>query len=90
MVRVKLVSSPQHFRGNADAFKQIWMSSSSATILFNGASKRNPGSSGAKGVVFSPNRLIESTFSWGLGIMSNNQSECYIPFMPCQIAKEKG
>ena len=58
--------------------------------LFDGASKGNPRISGAGGLVFSPDRLIKSSFSWGLGIMSNNQAECYSLLITCQIAKEKG
>ena len=41
-------------------------------------------------MVFSPDRLIESRFSWGLGVMSNNQAECYNLLLASQIAKEKG
>ena len=83
MVCVRPFSSPLRFHGNANAFKQIWMSSSSATIFFDGASKGNPRISGAGGLVFSPDRLIESSFSWGLGVMSNNHAECYSLLMAC-------
>ena len=85
-----LISLLGVFCGNADAFKQLWMSSSSTTIFFDGASKGNLGISGARGVVFSLDRLIESSFSWGLGIMSNNHAESYSLLKVCQIAKEKG
>ena len=60
------------------------------TIFFDGASKGNPGISGAGGLVFSPDRLIESSFSWGLGIMSNKQDEIYSLLKACHISKEKG
>ena len=66
------------------------MSSSSATIFCDGASKGNPGISKAGGLVFSPQILIESSFSWGLGTMSNNQAESYSLLMASQFAKEKG
>ena len=58
--------------------------------FFYGASKGNPRISGAGGLVFSPDNMIESSFSWGLGNMSNNQAECYSLLMACQISKEKG
>ena len=41
-------------------------------------------------MVISPDRLTESSFSWGLGIMSNNQVESYSLLKACLIAKEKG
>ena len=58
--------------------------------IIYGASKGNPRISEAGSVIFSPNSQIESSFSRGLGFMSNNQSECYSLLMPCQIAKDKG
>ena len=66
------------------------MNSSSAAIFFYGASKRNPGDSGAGGLVLSPDSLTKSSFSWGLGSFSNNQAECYSLLMATQIAMEKG
>ena len=66
------------------------MSSSSATIFFDGASKGNPGMSGVGGLVISLDILIESNFSWGLGIMSNNQAESYSLLEAFPIAKENG
>ena len=58
--------------------------------FFYGAYKGNPEISGAGGLVFSPDRLTEFSFSWGLGIMSNNKVESYSLLMASQIAKEKG
>ena len=68
----------------------MWMSSSLATIFLDGASKGNLGISGVGGLVSSLDRLIESSFSWGLGIMPNNQDESYSLLKVCQIEKEKG
>ena len=59
-------------------------------IFFDGASKGNPGVSGVGGLVFSPDRLSSFRFCWGLGIMSDNQAECYSFLMASQLAKEKG
>ena len=41
-------------------------------------------------MIFPPDRLIETSFSWGLGIMLNNQEETYSLLMACQIAKKMG
>ena len=60
------------------------------SFFWDGASKGNPGVSGAGGLVLSPDRLSAFRFCWGLGIMSNNQAECYSLLMASQLAKEKG
>ena len=78
------------FCGSHDVLHKIWMNSSSAVIFFNGASKGNPGDSRASGLVFSPDSLTNSSFSWGIGSLTNNQAECYSLFMASQIAMEKG
>ena len=60
------------FRGSQEEFFSLWWSSPSAVIFFDGASKGNPGVSGAGGLVLSPDRLSAFRFCWGLRIMSNN------------------
>ena len=87
----KLVSAfPWRFRGTVDEFKTLWMSSSSAVIFFDGASKGNSGTTRARGLIISLDRKSEFSFSWGLGTMSNNQAESYSLLMASQIAKTKG
>ena len=66
------------------------MKSSSACIFFDGASEGNPGTSEARGLLISPERTTETFFSWGLGIMSNNQAESYSLLKACQLEKEVG
>ena len=66
------------------------MNSPSTVIFFDGASKGNPGTSGAGGLIISTNKKTESSFSWGLGTMLNNQAESYSLLMASQIAKTKG
>ena len=66
------------------------MSSSSSAIFFDGASKGNPGVSGAGGLVISPDGLSSIKFCWGLSIMSNNQAEFYSLLQASQLAKNKG
>ena len=58
--------------------------------FFYGASKGNPGITGARDLIISPDRVIESCFSWGLGVRSNNQAECLSFLKSCQYAKEIG
>ena len=66
------------------------MSSSSAEIFFDGASKGNHGILGVGGLVFSIDRSIKFSFSWGLGTMSKNQAESYGLLLASQFAQEKG
>ena len=66
------------------------MKSSSACIFFDGAFKGNPGISGVGGLLILPDSSSETSFSWGLGIMSNNQAESYSLLKACQLAKEAG
>jgi hypothetical protein len=44
-------------------------------LFFVGASKGNPGLDGGGGVLVSPTGHLELSFSWGLGIESNNRAE---------------
>ena len=85
-----ILAPSQRFRGSQEEFFSLWWSSPSTVIFFDGASKGNPGVSGAGGLVLSPDRLSYFRFCWGLGIMSNNQAECYNLLMASQLAKEKG
>ena len=78
------------FHGIHDVLHKIWMNSSSAVIFFDGASKGNLGDFGAGGLVFSPDSLTKSSFSWGLGSLTNNQAKCYSLFMASQINMEIG
>ena len=44
-------------------------------LLFDGASKGNPGKAGGGGILLEPNGSTKLTFAWGLGHASNNQAE---------------
>ena len=66
------------------------MCSVSVALFFDGASKGNLGVFDASGVIFFPGRLIHLSFSWGLGLMTNNQAECYSLLMAIQLVKGKG
>ena len=66
------------------------MNSSLAVIFFDGASKGNPGVSGASGLVLPSNRLTKFSFCWGLGSLSNNQAGSNDILLAIQIAKENG
>ena len=66
------------------------MKSSSTCIFFDGVSKGNPWISVAGGLLISSDRTTETCFSWGLGIMSNNQAKGYSLLKACQLGKEAG
>jgi len=44
-------------------------------LLFDGASKGNPGEAGGGGILLEPNGSTKLTFAWGLGHATNNQAE---------------
>jgi ribonuclease HI len=44
-------------------------------LLFDGASKGNPGRAGGGGILLEPNGTLNLSFAWGLGYASNNQAE---------------
>jgi ribonuclease HI len=45
---------------------------------------------GAGGVIYSPRGHIRTTFSWSLGIASNNQAEVYALYKGLNLAKSQG
>ena len=71
-------------------FLKQWTISSCASIFFYGAYEGNPGLSGVGGLLYSPDRLTVSRFSWGHGKMSNNQAETYNLLKAYLLAKEAG
>ena len=77
-------------RLTADNFPLWWKSKGVYTIFFYGASKGNPRVAGAGGLIFSPDNEKIASFSWGLGICSNNQAECYSLLRACHLAKNFG
>jgi hypothetical protein len=54
-------------RDDDDKFQVWWRSKNLSTIFFDGASKGNPGATGAGGVIYSPDGTSKDCFSWGLG-----------------------
>ena len=84
MVSFKPVCSPSwKVRCCEDVFIDRWKKSLSATIFFDGASKGNPGTTRAGGLIISSDRHTESSFSWGLGIRSSNRAEIYSLLKAC-------
>ena len=69
-------------------FLDWWKNKNKVTIFFDGASKGNPGNTGAGGLIFLLGGLLQSSFSWGMGQLSNNQAELYALLKSCQLAKE--
>eukprot|EP00253_Pinus_taeda_P033411 PITA_33411 len=76
-------------RESEEAFQIRWRKSISS-IFFDGASKGNPGTAGAGGVIYFADNLRKVHFSWGLGISTNNQAELLALTKACQIARDKG
>lgn len=74
-------------RDTLDSFQKWWKSQGKCTIFFDGASKGNPGRSGAGGVIYFPNGRKED-FSWGLGLKTNNQAEALSLLKACQLARK--
>eukprot|EP00253_Pinus_taeda_P005327 PITA_05327 len=75
-------------RDSAEGFQKWWKTQGKCTIFFDGASKGNPGRSGAGGIIYYPNGKKEC-FSWGLGIKTNNQAEVLSLLKACQLARGK-
>jgi len=75
-------------RDNAEGFQKWWKLQGKCTIFFDGASKGNPGRSGAGGIIYYTNGCKEC-FSWGLGIKTNNQAEVLGLWKACQLARGK-
>ena len=47
----------------------------------------NPGIVGAEGLIFYPCRKLETSFSWGVGQLTNNQAKLFALLKACQLAK---
>ena len=68
-----------------------WKSSlNEPSLFFDSASKGNPGSAGAGGVISLANGNMLSSFAWGLGIESNNVAEFCGLWQGLKIARAKG
>ena len=77
-------------RGKDEEFQSWWRKQGITTIFFDGASKGNPGTAGAGGLILSQDGSSKETYSWGLGQRTNNQAEILSLIKSCQIAKERG
>eukprot|EP00253_Pinus_taeda_P019238 PITA_19238 len=86
----KKTNQEWRIREEDDKFQQWWRTQNLITLFFDGASKGNPGSAGAGGVIYSTDGITKDCFSWGLGQKSNNQAEIYGLLKACIIARDKG
>jgi len=87
------ISRPNHkkiwqIRDTMENFQRWWKSQGKCTIFFDGASKGNPGRSGAGGVIYLPDGRKEE-FSWGLGHKTNNQAEVLSLLKALQLARNE-
>ena len=64
-----------------------WHLKNKVTIFFDGVSKGNPWKAGAGGLIYYPGGMLATSFSWGVGQLSNNQAELYALLKSCQLAK---
>jgi hypothetical protein len=62
-------------RDNHDTFQSWWQKQGIISVFFDGASKANPGTAGAGGIIYSNEGKILETFCWGLGQRTNNQAK---------------
>eukprot|EP00253_Pinus_taeda_P023772 PITA_23772 len=83
-----LLKENWQIRDNLEGFQKWWKSQGICTIFFDGASKGNPGRSGAGVIIYLPNGSKES-FSWGLRIKTNNQAEVLSLLKACQLARKR-
>lgn len=60
------------------------------TLYFDGASKNNPGTAGAGGVIRDHRGKMMTTYEWSLGNLSNNKAEAYSLFLGLSIARKMG
>ena len=66
---------PWEIRLSSKDFSNWLRDKNSYALLFDGASKGNPGVAGAGGILLDPGGQIEQTFAWGLGTQTNNEAE---------------
>ena len=71
----KLVTNPiWQIRIAEKEFSEWWQMKNKVSIFFDGASKGNPGKAGVGGLIFYLVGRIETSFSWGVGHLTNNQA----------------
>ena len=79
-----------HVRISEKECSEWWQMKNKVPIFFDGASKGNPGNAGVGGLIFYPGGRLETSFSWGVGQLTNNQAELFALLKACQLAKAAG
>jgi ribonuclease HI len=59
------------------------------SLTFDGASKGNPGAVGGGGILLDPSDTLEVTYSWGLGVETNNMAEALVLWQGLRLAASK-
>lgn len=77
-------------RGTKEEVRNWIQKQRRAALLFDGASKNNPGQAGAGGIVRDPQGKTIVTYEWGLGPMTNNKAEAYSLLLGTSIARKLG
>jgi ribonuclease HI len=92
----KQLSAPQAVnpvwrkRDSEATIQEWWRKQKITTIFFDGASKGNPGTAGAGGVIYASDGSRRDSFCWGIGQKTNNQAEIQGLLKACQIARDRG
>ena len=77
-------------RLSANEFSKLWKTKNKVSIFFDAVSKGNPGKAGAGGLIFYLGGKLETSFSWGVGHITNNQAKLFALLKACQLAQEAG
>ena len=79
-----------HIRIAEKEFSEWWQMKNKVSIFFDGASKGNLRKVGVGSLIFYPGGKLETSFSWGVGKLTNNQVKLYALLKACQLAKAAG
>ena len=69
-------------------FSEWWQRQNKVSVFFDGASKGKSGIAEARGMIYYPGGMLETSFSWGLGQSTNSQGEILTLLNSYQLAKE--
>ena len=80
----KLVIKPfWQIRISEKEFPEWWQMKNKASIFFDGVSKGNMGKARAGGLIFHPGGMLETSFRWEVGHLTNNQAKLYALLKAC-------
>eukprot|EP00253_Pinus_taeda_P005844 PITA_05844 len=77
-------------RGSKEEVQQWISNQKRPVLLFDGASKNNPGKAGAGGIIKDQNGKSILSYEWGLGNAFNNAAEAYSLFLGTSLLSRLG